>query len=504
MNRLAPRNIVKLFFIFAALSIYIASTSTPNQHVAAATNGRIAYASPDDSSDLQIHSVNIDGSDDKQLTNDPYMHFFPRYSPDGSQLVFAAAPPPSGNLRIVTMNTDGSNHVTITNDDGFFNYMPAWSPDGSKIAFSRAPDDFSSSFALYTIHPDGTNLTAITDGTASSTSPSWNNDSSKLTYVCDDGQICTVNSDGTNNTQVTNDVSNHTSPSFSPDGTQIAYIEIATGYVQTIKVMNTDGSNPHTISTGGTMNDDVSWSPDGTKLLYDRLDASQSIQRIYYINLDGTGETVVSPDNQVGYIPAWQPIPATDTDGDGVASAIEAAGPNSGDGNGDGTADKNQANVTSFLSPITSTYVSLQSTCATNGAVSAMAVPALYKDAAFSYPAGLLNFSLNCSTPGATATVTQYFHGLQSSPTMVLRKYNNTTHAYATVVGAMIGAVPLGGTMAVKASYPITDGSSLDQDGAINGVIIDPVGLASPSVGAPNTGFGGNSLLSWLSAAPSL
>jgi hypothetical protein len=87
---------------------------------------------------------------------------------------------------------------------------------------------------------------------------------------------------------------------------------------------------------------------------------------------------------------------------------------------------------------------------------------------------------------------------------MVLRKYNNITHAYATVTSTTISTVTLSGKVATKVSYKITDGGSLDQDGATNGVIIDPVGLADPSVGAPNTGLGGSVILSWLAAAPSL
>jgi TolB protein len=501
---LRTSRISKLVFVFAVLCVLAASGSAPAQKVEAASNGRIAYTSPDGSSNFQIHTVKTDGSDDKQLTNTAYSNFFPGYSPDGTQIVYVAQLPPSGNPQIVTMNADGTNPVAITTDDTTASETPAWSPDGSKIAFAKAPADYSTTFRIYTANADGSNPTALTDGTGYAVSPSWKNDGTKLAYVCDGDQICVMDADGAHNMQLTSGSSNHTSPSFSPDGTQIAYINIATGYVQTIIVMNADGSNPHTISTSTTDADHVSWSPDGTKLLFDASDATQGVTRIYYINLDGTGETVVSPDNQFAFVSAWQPLPAADADGDSVASAVESAGPNNGDANGDGVADKNQANITSFVNPVTGNYVSLQSTCATNGAVSAMAAPTAYTDKAFSYPAGLLNFSLTCGAPGATATVTQYYYGVPASATMVLRKYNNTTHAYATVTGTTVNTVTLGGKVAAKVSYQITDGGLLDQDGSSNGVIIDPVGVALPSVGAPSTGRGGTVVLPWVSAAPSL
>jgi Tol biopolymer transport system component len=503
MSRLAPSRIKKLVVLAAVLVFVPLSGSGSKQQVGASTNGRIAYTSPDTSSYLQIHTVNTDGTDDEQLTTDAYAHWYPSYSPDGTKIAFVGQLPPSGDDQIIVMNADGTNQVTITTAANTVNETPAWSPDGTKIAYARGPDDYSTPYVLYISNADGTNPTAVTDGTSYSVSPSWNADGSKLAYTCG-GQICSISKDGTNNTVLTSGSSSHTSPSFSPDGTQIAYINIATGYVQTIIVMNADGSSPHTINTGGTSNDHVSWSPDGTKLVYDDQDTTQGITRIYYINLDGTGRTVVSPDNQYAIVPTWQPIPTIDVDGDGIASSIEAAAPNNGDANGDGIADKNQANVSSFVNPVTNNYVSVQSNCTTNSTVSAMAVPGSYKDAAFGYPAGLLNFSLTCGAPGTTATVTQYFYGLPASATMVLRKYNNTTHTYATVPGATISTITLGGKIAARATYQITDGSSIDQDAARNGVIIDPVGLALPSVGAPNTGLGGSVVLPWLSAAPSL
>lgn len=504
-NRFSPSRVIKLTVVCAVLCLLIVSISTPNRPVAAATNGRIAYVTYAASSDLQIHSMNIDGSDDKELTNDPYMHLYPNYSPDGSKIAFVAQLPPNGNLQIVTMDADGSNQVAISADD-MASMTPSWSPDGNKIAFAQAPADYSTPFRLYTANPDGTDLTPLTDGTRYSTSPSWKPDGSKLTYNCDGDQICAINRDGTNEVQLTSSGTplSRNSPSFSPDGSKIAYINIATGYVQTIRVMNADGSNEQTVNTSGTSNDNVSWSPDGTKLLFDNYDTIQGVTRVYYINLDGTGETAVSLDNQYAMLATWQPIPAADSDGDGTPSSTEAAGPNSGDSNGDGIADKNQANVTSFLSTVTGNYVSLQSSCTSNNSVSASASPATYKDAAFSYPVGLLSFSLACGTAGTTASITQYYYGSPSSPTMVLRKYNNATHAYSTIPGAIISSITLGGKLAVKVTYPITDGGPLDQDGVSNGVIVDPVGIALPSVGAPNTGRGGSILLPWLSAAPSL
>jgi len=62
---------------------------------------------------------------------------------------------------------------------------------------------------------------------------------------------------------------------------------------------------------------------------------------------------------------------------------------------------------------------------------------------------------------------------------------------YTTVSGATFSAVTIGGQSALKVVYQVTDGSSLDDDGAADGNITDPAGPAVLVVGVPNTGLGG-------------
>ena len=182
----------------------------------------------------------------------------------------------------------------------------------------------------------------------------------------------------------------------------------------------------------------------------------------------------------------------TDGDSDGATNSIESSAPNSGDGNGDGISDAAQTNVASLVNPVTSQYATMSSTCDSSSGVSVNAESVnSVQDTVFSYPLGLMSFTLQCNTIGQTATVSQYYYYTTDPGAVVARKYNTVSGTYQAITGATIERVTIGGQTAIKVTYVVTDGGSLDEDGVANGVIVDPFGLAKGQVTAPNTGLGG-------------
>ncbi len=65
--------------------------------------------------------MDADGSNQRQLTNDPLMEAFARVSPDGRQILFHL-----GGKGLWKMDMDGTNRKQLT-DGGMF---PTFSPDG--------------------------------------------------------------------------------------------------------------------------------------------------------------------------------------------------------------------------------------------------------------------------------------------------------------------------------------------------------------------------------------
>ena len=118
------------------------------------------------------------------------------------------------------------------------------------------------------------------------------------------------------------------------------------------------------------------------------------------------------------------------------------------------------------------------------------------RDGMYNYPLGLTSFTF--STPGcvsgATVPVSLKFETDLKAADVVARKYNSNTQTYNDIPGAVITETTIDGRPALQLNYNVTDGGLLDEDGIANGVIVDPVGLGTPSdtptIGAPNAGVG--------------
>ncbi|HEU4978379.1 MAG TPA: DPP IV N-terminal domain-containing protein [Solirubrobacteraceae bacterium] len=272
------------------------------------TNGKIAFRFTS-GGNVDVYSMNADGSGLADLTNDGAGNGQPSYSADGSKLVFYSDR--DGNREIYSMNADGSDQVNLTHNSNF-DGDPAPSPDGRQIAFIT---NRSGPNVLWLMNADGSGQhvlsTANWDTTCFSGFPRWSPDGSKIVFqqeagctgTSGDHDILVANADGSGTpTDLTSgSTDDETAPDWSPDGTKIAY---ARG--SDIWVMNADGSNKTQLTTGGSY---PRWSPDGTQVIYD---AGGGIYRIGATG--GTPQPVYVPGAGAGAdVPDWQPIRAQPT-----------------------------------------------------------------------------------------------------------------------------------------------------------------------------------------------
>jgi TolB protein len=98
-------------------------------------NDQVVFMSLMRGGDLEIFTMNLDGSDLRQLTN-AATNGDPVWSPDGSRISFGSDREGGDRLNIFVMNADGTGVEQLTHFDVPYEAGDTnWSSDGKKIAF---------------------------------------------------------------------------------------------------------------------------------------------------------------------------------------------------------------------------------------------------------------------------------------------------------------------------------------------------------------------------------
>ena len=151
--------------------------------------------------DLDIYTMNVDGTNVRQLTTAIGYDGGPFFSPDGKKIVYRAHHPTDSaaikeykdllaqrivrpsKMEIWVMNVDGSDQHQVTHQGGA-NFAPFFTPDGTRIIFSsNYKNPHSSDFELYLVNLDGTGLEQVTFDPGFDGFPQFSPDGKQLVWV---------------------------------------------------------------------------------------------------------------------------------------------------------------------------------------------------------------------------------------------------------------------------------------------------------------------------------
>lgn len=322
----------------------------------------IQFRSSRDNDDAKKYSefiMNPDGTDPVNISERVGIrHVYLIWSPDGTKIAFAQTRQEDVKVDFVRMdiipgpreiwviNADGSNLVNLTNHDGD-DTRPRWSPDGTKILFNSNRNDETE---LFVINSDGTNLSSLGPGF----NPRWSPDGTKIgfqmwsgAFVMDadgsgrrkiaafksfiswspdgtmvslyggagdhrgHGKLYVANADGTDLMHITkgftpaNGFRHLGGGAWSPDGRQIAFSISVNNWGDggpvnfDIYVVNVDGTDPVKLTNHRSSEGAASWSPDGSKILYGRG------SEIYIMDADGSNPVNLTNHPAPDRGPSW-------------------------------------------------------------------------------------------------------------------------------------------------------------------------------------------------------
>ena len=268
MNKISPFLRRCQFLLLLALMVAWDST-------AQGFESRIVFASNRDG-DWDIYSMDANGDNLLQLTNDPANDEDPGCSPDGRRIVFRSERNVTPDLYV--MDDDGNNVVRLTQDN-FLEAHPSWTPDGTKFAFASFRFHVGN-VEIYMMDADGNNLINLTKHKWWDVKPSWSPDGGKIAFVSfrDGGfntphHIFVMNADGTERRNLTADthLKDNWGPTWSPDGRKIAFSSrrlFRNGHRRDIFVITADGKELEQLTDGPRSSWSPVYSPDGTKIAY--------------------------------------------------------------------------------------------------------------------------------------------------------------------------------------------------------------------------------------------
>ena len=247
--------------------------------------------------DGNVFISNPDGSAQSQVTfpTQPYTRS-PTWLPDGS-LIFGFAPPLSGAIYVRDLASGSEANLA----DG---REPLWSPEGTRIAFvaDSTGSGFGGSVDIYVMDPSGEALTTVGEQRGDD-GGSPCEEGQSISWAPDDGSI--AYSDGVETRISLVDVEAGTAPvvvaagsvpAWSPDGTRLAY----TGFGEqgcVIRLISPDDPGEDMVLTTGSM---PLWSPDGDQVAFVRSHVDHSLDDVFVISADGTGEQQLTSSRDEG------------------------------------------------------------------------------------------------------------------------------------------------------------------------------------------------------------
>jgi TolB protein len=241
---------------------------------------------------------------------------YPDLSPDGRQLLFTSNRSGKSAIWIAAADGSGARLLFDGGTVGTSPETPRWSPDGTHIVFVMAPvgEDGGNAVEIYRMAADATNVRQLTATPGDDSHPHWSGDGKRiyfnsaratpdlsLPWLRQWHDIYSMAADGSDVRRHSECKSVCTYPTPSPDGQWLAYRRVtdtpgmswdltAAMRNSEVFVAKADGSSPVNISNSDAFDGWPIWSPDSRWIAFaSNRGRIQAVGQVFAVRPDGSG-----------------------------------------------------------------------------------------------------------------------------------------------------------------------------------------------------------------------
>jgi TolB protein len=262
-----------------------------------------AYSHAFQAGAMQIYTMNADGTHRHRLTRLTDVCRLGQWSPDGRRIAYSCGKLLSDAADIWVIGADGTGATRLTRSQGATDSDPRWSRDGSQIVFTRASGSRSDVYVVNARGGGERRLTRTGDAVAEAWMPGR-----KIVFVRgveESGPasgIYTMNADGADVRRVTTRVGLY------------AYINVGGWSPDSQLILFADGRgiatvrpSDHVVRKVASPASHPAWAPDGRRIAFTRIYAGRQ-SGLWIVNRDGSGlRRIADEPGDDYYDAAWAP-----------------------------------------------------------------------------------------------------------------------------------------------------------------------------------------------------
>jgi TolB protein len=263
----------------------------------------VAESGPKANRVKRLAIMDQDGANVQYITTGKALALTPRFSTAQPQLV-TYMNYEEGNPQVYILDLSSGRQQRVA-AFGQMTFSPRFSPDGSAIVFSVEAQGTTN---IYQLQIGSNKPVQLTSGAAIDTSPSFSPDGSRIVFESDRGgtqQLYIMGAGGGGAQRISYGEGTYSTPVWSPKGDMIAYTRQSGGQFQ-IGIMKPDGSGERVlVSTFHA--EGPTWAPNGRVLMYFSDPGGDSGPSLYTVDIWGRNNQKI-PTETFASDPSWSPL----------------------------------------------------------------------------------------------------------------------------------------------------------------------------------------------------